>query len=446
MSSRHRLSTHLRRLSAALVAAVTGVALAPALAGPAQADRVTPGNFTGFGFDQCVAPESWKMDRWMEYSPFMAVGIYISGDSRACRNQPNLSKAWVEHQVKNRWRLLPITLGPQPYCNPRFPRYGGQDMKTSSSNRWQAARTQGNTEGQRAAAAAARLGLTKGSTLWYDLEAYDHRNNTCRLSAMAFLHGWSNGVRGKGYISGVYSSAGSGMKAIFDEKTNPSSYKWRLPDRVWIADWDGKQNVHSQFLNRTFWFPHNRLKQYRGGHNETWGGVTINIDSNWLVLGKGNAPAPKPKLCGGVNIDFAKYINIKRNQKHAQVKALQCLLKRQGRYAGPIDGVYDGPVIKRGNEFLKTVGRPQNDSFSWGDWTAILSAGSKVTMKQFSHDASVRRIQRTMNAAVRSNLKITGHFDAATKKAVRTYQKQTGMNPTGHVVPTIWAKLNRGVR
>ena len=57
----------------------------------------------------------------------MAVGIYISGDSRACRDQPNLTPRWVSTQLTNGWRLLPITLGPQASCQPRFPRYGDDE-------------------------------------------------------------------------------------------------------------------------------------------------------------------------------------------------------------------------------------------------------------------------------------------------------------------------------
>ena len=59
---------------------------------PARAANVaTPGNFTGYGFDQCLAPTQKAMDAWLKSSPFLAVGIYISGDSRACRIQPNLT-------------------------------------------------------------------------------------------------------------------------------------------------------------------------------------------------------------------------------------------------------------------------------------------------------------------------------------------------------------------
>src|SRR3954453_1069358 len=99
----------------ALLAATVGLA-APAGA----ANVVTPGNFTGFGFDQCTAPTQAAMDAWLTGSPYWAVGIYISGDSRACTSQPNLTPAWVGTQLANGWRLLPITLGPQASCNPRY--------------------------------------------------------------------------------------------------------------------------------------------------------------------------------------------------------------------------------------------------------------------------------------------------------------------------------------
>src|SRR6188768_3370534 len=100
------------------------------LASQRQIALATPGDFTGYGFDQCLAPTQSAMDTWWKKSPFSAVGIYISGDSRACRTQPNLSATWVATQVARGWRLLPIALGPQASCQPRFPRYK-DDFKIS---------------------------------------------------------------------------------------------------------------------------------------------------------------------------------------------------------------------------------------------------------------------------------------------------------------------------
>src|SRR4029079_15902004 len=102
---------------AASAALVLSSALLPA---PATAgNRVTPGSFTGYGFDQCTAPTQRAMDAWLNASPYWAVGIYIYGDSRGCLSQPNLTPTWVSTQLARGWRLLPITLGPQAWCTTR---------------------------------------------------------------------------------------------------------------------------------------------------------------------------------------------------------------------------------------------------------------------------------------------------------------------------------------
>lgn len=33
-------------------------------------------------------------------------------------------------------------------------------------------------------------------------------------------------------------------------------------------------------LSNSLWNNHQRIRQYTGGHNETWGGLTLNIDSD----------------------------------------------------------------------------------------------------------------------------------------------------------------------
>ena len=144
------------------------------LASQRQVALATPGDFTGYGFDQCVAPTQSAMDAWWKKSPFTAVGIYISGDSRACRTQPNLSSTWVAAQVARGWRLLPIALGPQASCQPRFPRYK-DDFKISPSptGGYATAAAQGATEADKNAADAATYGIGAGSTIWYDLEGFN---------------------------------------------------------------------------------------------------------------------------------------------------------------------------------------------------------------------------------------------------------------------------------
>ena len=48
-------------------------------------------------------------------------------------------------------------------------------------------------------------------------------------------------------------------------------------------------------LSNTVWADHQRVRQYSGGHNETWGATTLNIDCDVLdgvVARVGPAPTP----------------------------------------------------------------------------------------------------------------------------------------------------------
>src|SRR5688500_847579 len=302
MSSHPRRRRRLAKLAVgvALVAAF----LAPQAHVPAHAENpATPSDFTGYGFDQCLAPTQSAMNAWLKSSPFWAVGIYISGDSRACRSQPNLTPSWISTQLANGWRLLPITLGPQASCNPRFPRYEDDEtIDPSSTRNYRAARVQGRREAVDAVEVAKGLGIVPGSTLWYDMEAYAIDNTSCRESALAFTSAWTKKLHVLDYVSGVYSSAASGIKAMDDVRVNRPK-AWTLPDRIWIADWDQKANTSSTYIRSDGWLPGGRMKQYRGGHNETHGGVTINIDSNFLDLGKGSSAGTEPTHCGGVQLN-----------------------------------------------------------------------------------------------------------------------------------------------
>ena len=226
------------------------------------------------------------MDAWLAASPYRAVGIYISGASRGCRDQPNLTPTWISTQLANGWRLLPITLGPQAACNPSFPRYGNDPVISTKLNQagvYQKAFEQGTAEASTAVAAAQALGIVPGSTLWYDLEGYDVTNASCRESSLYFLSAWTQQLHALGYVSGVYSSAGSGIKSLDDARVlRPGVFT--LPDQIWIARWDGQANTSTTYIRSDGWMPGRRVKQFQGGHNETWGGVTINIDRNYLDL------------------------------------------------------------------------------------------------------------------------------------------------------------------
>ena len=338
-----------RSAAAAAVLAMV-VVLAPFRPAAAEPNPVTPGDFRGYGFDQCLAPTQKAMDVWLNHSPFLSVGIYISGNSRACRSQPNLTPRWIGAQLRKGWRLLPITLGPQASCSDRFPRYDDDPVITAgpapatTSRRAPAGPRRGG-EGGRAAKA---LGIVPRSTLWYDLEAFDD------TTSAAASPRWPSSARGptscttSKYVSGVYSSAGSGIAVLDDARVErPGAYT--MPDMIWIARWDGVANTSSSYVRDDGWRPGGRVKQYLGGHDETWGGVTINIDRNFLDLGRGRFAAPE-EHCGGVRLSFNGYPELREpSDSYAppadKVKALQCLLQERGYYGGRLSGNYNPATI-----------------------------------------------------------------------------------------------------
>src|SRR6188472_3622248 len=226
------------------------------------ANPVTPGNYRGLGFDQCEAPSQSAMSTWIKKSPFRAAGIYISGASRGCQRQSNLSATWVRRQLAAGWHLMPITLGPQASCSSRYPRYGRSidpTINPSSTNWYAAAKAQGKLEAQRAVRVARNLGIVPGSTLFYDLEAFDtRRSSSCTNSAIRFLHAWTRTLHSYRYASGYYSSAASGMRMMDDQRAK-SGNNITMPDQIWIADWDGRANTSSSHIRSSGWQPYGRM-------------------------------------------------------------------------------------------------------------------------------------------------------------------------------------------
>jgi peptidoglycan hydrolase-like protein with peptidoglycan-binding domain len=407
---------------------------------------VTPGSFTGYAFDQCTAPNQAAMDAWLTGSPYWAVGIYISGDSRGCTSQPNLNPTWVSTQLANGWRLLPITLGPQAWCTTRERYLHQVRINPSRTDSYAAARKQGRAEAAKTTGVARQLGIAPGSTLWYDLEAFDTAKTDCRESALGFLSAWTNKLHDLGYTSGAYSSAASGIKMLDSARANrPGAYT--MPDQLWIADWNGRADVHTSYISDKGWMPHRRVHQYRGGHDEKHGGVTINIDSDWVDLGHGSTIAAEPRHCrGAAGYDFASYRALKAGSTGALVKTLQCQLAVRGLYHSAIDGRYDAGVGSAVERWRVRRGLPQVTTMSPSSWMVMLSQGTAPLMKFGAASTAVRRLQRALNAADGAGLPVSGVFEGATTKAVKAYQKDHKLAATGVVTTPMWQLLQRGVR
>jgi peptidoglycan hydrolase-like protein with peptidoglycan-binding domain len=440
------LPAHGRRpaaLTALVVSAATSLIMLAGIAltaAPADAGtRVTPGSFTGYGFDQCVAPSQAAMNRWLTTSPYWAVGIYIAGDSRACPDQPNLTPQWVSTQLRNGWRLLPITVGPQAACNSRYKK--ATRIDSDPTRRYAAARAQGRSEAASTVRAAHRLGIGARSTLWYDIESFSIAGERCRESAIAFLSSWTKRLHSLHYVSGVYSSASTGIKML-DDIVGQSHHN-AMPDRVWIADWNGRADIYSSYVKSTTWMPHRRVHQYQGGHTETHGGVSITVDSNYMSLGRGSVAPAAAKACG-VGISLASYPRLASGDHGRPVKALHCLLKRKGSYDGGMHGWFKQRTAAAVRAYQRTRHLPVTGVVSRRMWVELLSSGGAPVLKYGSVGEAVRRVQRSMNAAVGARLAITGVYTRETVHAVRSYQRAAQIAPNGVVADSTWAELTSG--
>ena len=238
----------------------------------AQASRAQPARlsaaseFTGLGFDACAAPSQRTMSAWSS-SPYRAIGVYIGGANRGC-SQPNLTAGWVAAQVAAGWSLIPTYVGlqaPTSACS--------SCAKLSSGG----AALQGAAAADDAVADARLVGIGEGSPIYFDMESYS-RTASASAATMTFLGAWTTRLHALGYESGVYSSSGSGITDLVARLGGiyPS------PDDVWHANWNGRANALDPYLPATAWANHQRIHQYRGGHDETYGGATINIDNNYV--------------------------------------------------------------------------------------------------------------------------------------------------------------------
>ena len=147
--------------------------------------------------------------------------------------------------------------------------------------------------------------------------------------------------------------------------------QFALPDRIWIARWDGAANTSTTYIGEDGWRPGGRMKQYRGGHNETWGGVTINIDSNYLDLRDRTAPAPQsscptPKTYKKIT---------PRKAKPKQVRVLKCLLKEQSAYSGKMGKKYNKALRRSIRAWQSRAGQKVKNNWTKRNWASLLRAG-----------------------------------------------------------------------
>jgi hypothetical protein len=247
---------------------------------PADASGAQPGSFTGEGFDACTAPSSDQMSAWLSSSPYQALGVYIGGVNRAC-DQPNLTADWVSTVTAAGWHLFPLYVGTQAPCS---------NFNTVLSTDPATAYATGVSEADDAVAQAQAVGIPAASVIFNDMEAYDNTNASCSTGVLNYISGWTTELHNRGYLSGEYSSAGSGITDLVDQV---GTGNYALPDDIDFAWWNDVADTDGgSYIPAGDWSEHQRIHQFHGGEDETYGGVTINVDGNSLDVGGGSVTAP----------------------------------------------------------------------------------------------------------------------------------------------------------
>ena len=232
--------------------------------------------FVGQGFDKCEIPTLSQMQNWITNSPYGAVNLYIGGSCRSCSNSA-LTASYVSQLSQQGWKFIPTWVGPQSAC------WGGS-CGSRISNDPATAYNQGISEANAAINVAIDLGLASadgsGTIIYYDLEVYDTTNTACRNAAKSFISGWTAQLHARGSEAGVYGSSCGSEISDFATISN-------IPDAVWAAHWLTPYQYRPDAtvwdvacLSNSLWANHQRIRQYAGGHDETWGGITLNIDCN----------------------------------------------------------------------------------------------------------------------------------------------------------------------
>ena len=212
------------------------------------------------------------MTKWLT-SSYRAVGIYIGGVNRACA-QANLTPSWLTGILSQGWHYFPIYPGLQSSCV-----LASGDATITTAH----AAAEGKAAADDAAAQAASLGIARGTPLSFDMEAYAP---ACNSQVTTFLSAWDAELHVLRYNAGVYESF-TNIGALISAADSITE-----PDVIYYADWDGKATTTSPYMPANMWTNHARIHQYQGGHLETHGGATIDIDGDQLDVSLGGTVAP----------------------------------------------------------------------------------------------------------------------------------------------------------
>ena len=224
-------------------------------------------------FDTCLVPTLEQMQTWWDASPYRIAGLYLGGIQYAS-GCTLADAAWIWGAREQGWAFIPTWVGPQAPCS---------DFKHKMSEDPAISYLEGRAEADLALTAAISVGLSISDTgytiLYYDLEGFGGASDECRQAAGAFINGWVERLHELGQRAGAYGSACASYPRDWVSLSN-------VPDNLWVGSWytetyDANASVFGMpCLSDSLWSEHQRIRQYAGGHNESWGGESLRIDSD----------------------------------------------------------------------------------------------------------------------------------------------------------------------
>jgi hypothetical protein len=343
---------------------------------------------SGLGFDTCAAPSTSAMNAWRRDSPYRAVGVYIGGPDMACY-QANLTASWVRNQAAAGWTFLPVYEGPQA-------EFG--ELSSPAS--------QGVTSARAAVSEAERLGIKPGATLYDDMEAFPGSQNG---NVIAFETAWTAELHLYQYQSGVYSSSGAGIGPLARTFSTPSP---DAPDVVWDALWNNQANTSDSNIPASAWPYRQRVHQYAGAVWQSYGGVEMNIDKDYL-----NTVQPYDKAVPAVTVDSAGTIRVFTRAPDRSLRTES--MTPQGKWSGWAnlagDWTADPAVVSLpgGKVFVFGVDNNTNlyvDTLSGGKWSGWDELGSHFqgTPAVVDSGGAIRVFARGLNGAVYADNRSSG--------------------------------------
>jgi hypothetical protein len=233
---------------------------------------------TAPGFDTCVAPPAPLLKTWWSASPYRWLNVYLGGASMFpnCGGK-NLTPEWVNTVYEQGWSLLPTWVGPQAPCAAQH---------TVMSNNPLSSYVQGQAEADAASNAASKLDFSSTAPIYFDLEHFNPTrqdgslDRACIQAVNTFLNGWNDELTARNHLAGVYASA-SNYPVLGSSIMAASVVAWIAGGGSWTETYNHLCTVYGNtYVPDSDWSAHQRIYQYTGGHDETYGQKTWNIDSD----------------------------------------------------------------------------------------------------------------------------------------------------------------------